>query len=103
MAGRFSVLTWVQEPRCSRQARPALAAWPQGSLSSAIAVPHSDSRRRNAAASVVLASFASRSALTDANFGAGGAVGGGTIAATGVAGCMAAALFGARAALSKGP
>src|SRR5579859_587790 len=75
MAGRFKVLTCAHEPRCSRQARPALAAWPQGSLSSGIAVPHSESRRRKAAVSVVFASLASSNALTEANLGTGTAAG----------------------------
>src|ERR1700736_3246172 len=74
MAGRFKALTWAQEPRCSRQANPAFAAWPQGSLSSAMAVPHKDSRRRKAAASLVLALLAASSALMDA--AVGGAAGG---------------------------
>src|ERR1700678_189338 len=65
MAGRFRAFTWAQEPRCSRHDRPALAACPQGSLSSDMAVPHSDSRRRKAAASVVLALLAASKALMD--------------------------------------
>src|ERR1700679_3352771 len=65
MAGRFRAFTWAQEPRCSRHDRPALAACPHGSLSSAMAVPHSDSRRRKAAASVVLALLAASKALMD--------------------------------------
>src|ERR1700680_3791144 len=58
MAGRFKALTCAQEPRCSRHDKPAFAACLQGSLSSAIAVPHSDRRRRKAAASPVLALLA---------------------------------------------
>src|SRR6202043_1559876 len=58
MAGRFRALTCAQEPRCSRHDKPAFAACPQGSLSSAMAVPHSDSSRRKAAASPVLALLA---------------------------------------------
>src|ERR1700686_824750 len=58
MAGRFKALTCAQEPRCSRHDKPAFAACPQGSLSSAMAVPHSDNRRRKAAASPVLALLA---------------------------------------------
>src|ERR1700679_874158 len=65
MAGRFRAFTWAQEPRCSRHDRPALAACPHRSLSSAMAVPHSDSRRRKAAASVVLALLAASKALMD--------------------------------------
>src|SRR5271163_4426985 len=70
MAGRFRALTCAQEPRCSRHDSPALAACPQGFLSSAMAVPHSDSRRRKAAVSLVLALFASSKALMDAAMGA---------------------------------
>src|ERR1700683_4401240 len=70
MAGRFSAFTCAQEPRCSRQERPALAAGPHGSVSSAMAVPHSDSRRRNASASVVLALLAASKALMDVASGA---------------------------------
>src|SRR5882757_8834569 len=65
MAGRFRALTCAQEPRCSRHDNPALAACPQGSLSSAMAVPHNDNRRRKAAASLVLALLAASNALMD--------------------------------------
>src|ERR1700730_5215118 len=78
MAGLFKARTCAQEPRCSRQANPAFAACPQGSLSSAMAVPHRDSRRRKAAASLVLALLAASNALMDAAIGAAvvGAAGG---------------------------
>src|ERR1700692_4568812 len=70
MAGRYTPLTWAQEPRCSRQDSPAFAACPQGFLSSAMAVPHNDSSRRKAAASLVLALLAASNALMDAAVGA---------------------------------
>src|SRR6266404_3327258 len=70
MAGRLRARTCAQEPRCSRHDKPAFAACPQGSLSSAMAVPHKDSSRRNAAASPVLALFAASNALMDAATGA---------------------------------
>src|SRR5882762_9300138 len=76
MAGRFKALTCAQEPRCSRHDNPALAACPHGSLSSPMAVPHNDSRRRKAAASLVLALLAASNALMDTAAAAGrGAVG----------------------------
>src|SRR5216683_3372502 len=78
MAGRLRARTCAQEPRCSRHDNPAFAACPQGSLSSAMAVPHNDSRRRNAAASLVYALLAASNALMDAATGAAagpGAVG----------------------------
>src|SRR5450631_2381297 len=71
MAGRFKALTCAQEPRCSRQDNPALAACPQGFLSSAMAVPHNDRRPRNAAASPVLALLAASKALMDVAVGIG--------------------------------
>src|ERR1700678_4170763 len=71
MAGRFSAFTCAQEPRWSRQDRRPLAACPHGSLSSAMAVPHSESRRRKAAASVVSTLLAASKALIDVASGAG--------------------------------
>src|SRR5258706_8847854 len=70
MAGRLRALTCAQEPRCSRHDNPAFAACPQGFLSSAMAVPHNDSRRRNAVASLVYALLAASNALMDAATGA---------------------------------
>src|SRR6266851_9696260 len=66
MAGRLRARTCAQEPRCSGHDNPAFAACPQGSLSSAMAGPHNDSRRRKAAASLVLALLAASNALMDA-------------------------------------
>src|SRR5260370_26389904 len=71
IAGRFRVRTCAQEPRCSRQARPAFCAWPQGSRSLVIAVPHSDNNRRNAAASLVLALFAANKPFMETGEGRG--------------------------------
>src|SRR6202035_1092008 len=71
MAGLFKALTCAQEPRCSRQDNPAFAACPHGSLSSPMAVPHSASRRRKAAASPVLALLAASKVLMDAAVGPG--------------------------------
>src|SRR5580704_9032944 len=75
MAGRFKALTCAQEPRCSRHDNPALAACPQGSLSSAMAVPHNDNSRRKAAESLVLAPLAASNALMDTAAAGRGAVG----------------------------
>src|SRR5260221_11282619 len=69
MAGRLRALTCAQEPRCSRHDNPAFAACPQGFLSSAMAVPHNDSRRRNAVASLVYALLAASNAMMDAATG----------------------------------
>src|ERR1700674_5742947 len=69
MAGRLRARTCAQEPRCSRQDNPAFAACPQGSLSSAMAVPHNDSNRRKALGSLVLALFPPSSALRYAAVG----------------------------------
>src|SRR5258707_15113275 len=71
MPGRFKALTCAQEPRCSKHDSPALAACPQGSLSSAMAVPHNDNSLRKAAASLVLALLAASNALMDTAVGAG--------------------------------
>src|ERR1700694_5784950 len=99
MAGRFKALTWAQEPRCSRQDNPAFAACPQGSLSSAMAVPHNDSNRRKALGSLVLALFSASSALRDA------AVGSAVVADSDlpdtVAGGLTAAGIGAAAAVGR--
>src|SRR5580700_521548 len=83
MAGRFKALTCAQEPRCSRQDNPAFAACPHGSLSSPMAVPHSASRRRKAAASPVLALLAASKVLIDAVVGAGAVGAGGAAAGPG--------------------
>src|SRR5271166_2576257 len=90
MAGRFKALTCAQEPRCSRHDRPDLAACPQGLLSPVMAVPHSDSKRRKAAASLVLALLAASKALMDTPAGAGkGGLGAAGIGAGAAVACAA--------------
>src|ERR1700685_1805778 len=83
MAGRFKALTCAQEPRCSKQDNPAFAACPHGSLSSPMAVPHSASRRRKAAASPVLPLLAASQVLMDAPAGPGAVGAGGEAAGPG--------------------
>src|SRR5271168_5387630 len=97
MAGRFKALTCAQEPRCSRQDNPAFAACPHGSLSSPMAVPHSASRRRKAAASPVLALLAASKVLMDAAVGAGAAGAAGAAAGPGAAAPRAATVRAASA------